>query len=129
MGSSPTSFVSIAEMIGLAIAAPITLTHRAVKEGLKATDPLGTGRAKEQAKQLADDRKREQQSLQADLAARQNRETGQESIAAADAARRNARKRQLSLATSGQSRQDTILTQGLGGTGAPTPSAKTLLGS
>ena len=126
MGDSPVSFASIAEIIGGVVAAPITLAHRAVKEGLKATDPLGPGRAKDLAQQAAADRKREQAGLQADLASRQ---ANQESTAAADAARRQARKRQLSLATSGQSRQDTILTQGLGGTGAPTQSAKTLLGS
>jgi hypothetical protein len=82
--------------------------------------------AKVESRRQRDQQKEQAKKLQDEFTSRQANE---ESTATADAARRQARKRQLSLSTSGQSRQDTILTQGLGSTGSAPTQQKTLLGA
>lgn len=121
MGSTP----SIQDIVATAIAPVITAPVKGFQAGFKALDPLGTERAKRLARENMDSQKEEQRALKASLASRQANE---ESLSAADTARRTARRRQLSLSTSGQSRQDTILTQGLGTVG-DSLQRKTLLGS
>jgi hypothetical protein len=82
--------------------------------------------AKDDAKKQRDEQQAQARKLQSEFASRQ---AGEEGTAAADSARRQARRRQLALSTAGQSRQDTILTQGLGSTGAQASQQKTLLGA
>lgn len=81
---------------------------------------------KREAKKQQEEQKRQYQQ-QANALAAQQAET--DTKQSQDRARQEARRRQMGLSSGGTSRQDTILTQGLGSVGASQGQQKTLLGA